>query len=365
MDRSFVDLRSDAVTQPTDAMWEAMRSAKLGWAPTGEDEHVRALEEEVARMLGKEAGVLVNGGGTANLLAVMAQCPRGDQVVFDDLSHILWAEEWGFAHVAGAVHRAVPAQRGRMDPEALEAALRAHSFNHRPRTALVCVENSHNAAGGAALPADHVERIAGVTHRHGARLHVDGARLLNAAAALGVQPRALVEHADSVSFNLNKGLSAPMGAVLCGTRSLVERARIDMRRIGASIPHQAGLFAAAGLVALRTMIPQHARDNARARQLADALAPLLPAQHALWPVETNIVFLTARGSRASDLQAVLRTRGVLVSVASDDTIRMVTHRHIADEEVEAAVRAFRAALAPPGIDPPASRATASSPPGTP
>lgn len=337
-----IDLRSDAVTQPTDAMWDAMRSARIGWAAAGDDPHVRELEHEVATLLGKPAGVMVHGGGAANLLALLGQCERGEQVIVDDLAHILWAEEWGFAYVGAVVHRALASERGRIAPAVLDAAIRAASFRHRPRTALVCVENSHNAWGGAVVPPEHLAGLAAVARAHGARVHVDGARLLNAAAALGLPAAALVADADTVSFNLNKGLSAPYGAVLCGDEALVERTRVTMKRLGMGTPHQAGLFAVAGLVGLRTMQPRHAEDNRLARLLGERLAGRAGQWFAPWPVETNIVFVspTVAGLDASGLQAALASRGVRVSVASDDTIRMVTHRHVTEAGLDRTVAAF-------------------------
>ena len=337
-----IDLRSDAVTQPTDEMWEAMRAAKLGWAAVGEDAQVAEIEDMVARFVGKETGMLVPTGSLANLLALLGQSERGDQVIFDDLSHMLWAEEWGFAYVGGLVHRAVAGKGGRIAPGELDAAIRHHSFNHRPRTALVCLENSHNAAGGAVLPRDYMAAIGALLHGRGIALHVDGARILNAAAATGEQVHDLVEHATSVSFNLNKGLSAPMGAVLCGSRTLIERSRLNIRRLGVGSMHQAGIYAAAGIVAMRTMIPQLAVDNRRARDLAAAIARATGPEYSLWPVQTNIVFLTvaADGGGAQRLQARLKNAGVLVSIAAEDTIRMVTHRHIDDADLETAARVF-------------------------
>lgn len=333
-----IDLRSDAVTQPTDEMWDAMRGAKLGWAATGEDENVRELEAEVAQLVGKEAAFLVPSGTTANLLAVLGQSERGEQVVMDDLSHVLWAEEWGFAYVGGVTPCPVPHDRGRIAPADLETAILRHSFNHRPRTALVCLENSHNACGGAVLPAGNISALAGVAHAHGARLHVDGARILNASAALDTPVHELVRDADSISFNLNKGLSAPVGALLCGSRDLIARSRVNFRRIGGGNIHQAGIFAAAGRVALRTMIPQHAADNTRAQALGKGIARQLGGAGRVWPVQTNIVFVTIADAR--QVQARLATAGILVSLAAEDTLRLVTHRHIVDSDVAAAAAAF-------------------------
>lgn len=341
-----IDLRSDAVTRPTDVMWDAMRSADIGWAPSGDDPHVRELESTVAGFLGKEAGVLVPGGGAANLLAILGQAERGEQIVVDDLSHILWAEEWGFAYVGGCVIRTVPGNRGRIKANALQAAICEQSFRHRPRTALVCIENSHNASGGSALSAEYMHEIAAVVRANGARLHVDGARLLNSAAALGVEARILVETADSVSFNLNKGLSAPWGAVLCGSRTLIDRSRVTMRRLGHSLPHQAGLFAVAGLVAMRTMIDQHAIDNRRAADLARALGAIGGDRLSIWPVDTNIVFASTRSDwlTAAEFQSHLEACGVLVSVVSDRVIRLVTHRHVGDTDVAEAVASVKRAI---------------------
>jgi threonine aldolase len=342
-----IDLRSDAVTQPTDEMWDAMRSAKLGWAATGEDENVRELEVTVAQLMGKEAAFLVPSGTTANLLALISQAESGEQVIVDNLSHILWAEEWGFAYVGGLMHREVRHDRGRIAPEDLEAAIQLHSFNHRPKTALVCLENSHNAAGGAVLPPENVAAVSRVAHAHGVSVHVDGARIMNSAAALGVNVKALVNDVDSVSFNLNKGLSAPMGALLCGSQPLIDRSRLNFRRIGGGNIHQAGIYAAAGLVALRTMIPQLAVDNRRAKDLAAALSRNMRPDFVLHPVETNIVFLTTKtpAPAARNLQAGLAENGVLVSLASDDTLRLVTHRHIGDSDLERVGDVFKKLVA--------------------
>ena len=337
-----MDLRSDAVTRPTEAMWEAMRRAEPGWALAGEDPYVARLESEGARLTGKEASLFVPSGTAANLLALMTVPKRGDQILLEAASHILWAEEWGYAELCGLSARGIPGDRGAIPLDALEAALTEESFGHRPRTGLVCMENSHNAAGGAVLTPAYQGAVVAMCERYAVPVHVDGARLLNAAAALGESIGVLCAGAHTVTLNLNKGLGAPYGALLCGPSAVIENARPVLRRIGGASVHQAGILAAACLEGLPHAVSQCEIDNRRARELGQGIAALGIELIEVASVETNIVLLHlgAVSGDAAGMQAALRSRGVLASRRDSRTLRFVTHRHIGQPEIERALNAI-------------------------
>ena len=322
---NVVDVRTDAVTRPTEEMWRAMREARLGWSLVGEDENVNELERLGAEVVGKEAAVFTPTGTMANLAALMTHTRPGDQIVLDADSHILWSEEQGYAQLCGLAARALPHDGGFIAPEVLTRSIDDSRFGHRPRTALVCVENTHNGAGGTVVDVEAMDAMADVVEARGIPLHADGARLLNAAVALDVPAARLAQRATSVSVNLNKGLSSPMGALLCGSEEFVEAARVNLRRLGSRLS-KAGMEAAAGVVALRTMVPQLADDNARARRLAEKLAG---AGVDVDPraVQTNILMCRVPAAR-------LARAGVLAYPYRDDAVRIVTHRHVDDDAVE-------------------------------
>lgn len=340
-----LDLRTDAVTLPTEEMWEAMRNAELGWAHLGEDRQVNELEAEAAALTGKEAGLFVQSGSLGNLLAVMSHTRRGDQIVLDGASHIAWSEEWGVAYVCGVFPRLVTSSDGRMDPDAVRDTIARARLGHLPVTSLLCLESSHNFSGGVALGSGYLGELAGVAHEHGVRTHLDGARLFNSCVALREAIPDVSEHFDSVVLNLNKGLSAPGGAVLVGSRELLDLARLNLRRVGGSPGHQAGLTAAAGLVALRTMIPRLASDNRRASELAGRLDELDGVACDLPLVQTNIVRLRVERAPATQVALALERRGLKTMALAPDELRLVTHRHVTDRSVDSAVEIVRIALA--------------------
>ena len=271
----------------------------------------------------------------------MTHAERGDQVVLDEASHIVWSEEWGVAYVCGLFPRLVESVGGRMEPEAVREAIERSLLGHLPSTSLVCLESSHNFGGGTALGSEYLGPIAEIARARGAWTHLDGARLLNTCAALGEEPRAAAAGIDSVVLNLNKGLSAPGGAVLAGTRSFIAEARLNLRRVGGSAGHQAGILAAAGLVALRTMVPQHAEDNRRARLLAERLNELDRVAVDLDRVQTNIVVVQLDDAPALALE--LGRRGLGTLPMGPNGLRLVTHRHVTDASVERAVELLAAA----------------------
>ena len=329
-----VDLRTDAVTQPTDEMWAAMRSAHLGWTLVGEDPSVNALEALAAELAGKEAAVFVPTGTMANLIALMSHTGRGEQIILEASSHILWSEEWSFASLCGLVARPVPGTLGFMPPDEIEHAIQDQRSSHRPTTSLICLENTHNAAGGSVLNAGQMTAISQVAQRFGVPIHLDGARVFNACVALGISLRDLTAGVDTLTLSLNKGLCAPEGALLCGSSSFVERSRVNVHRLGAGV-HKAGIAAAAGIVALNTMLPRLAEDHRRAMVLARGLSQMDGIDLSLDAVHTNIVMIHIDPSLMSGAQLIslLDERSVWAFQYAEQMVRFVTHRGISDADI--------------------------------
>lgn len=341
-----IDLRTDALTAPTDAMWDAMRSATFGWSDD-ESRHVRELEALAAELLGKPAAVLMSTCSMANLVALLALTERGTQAVFEQNAHMVVLEEWGFSYLGGIFPRLIAGSDGQINPEELRQVITDAKAMDLPRTSLLCLENSHNNAGGTVTSVAELEALASIAHRHGAAVHIDGARLLNAAAALGVNARELTACSDTVSLSLNKGLSAPWGAVLAGNNPIIERSRRLMRRIGAASVHKEGMLAAAGVVGLKEMVPVLAEDNRRAAMLAKGISQIQGLHVDLRTVVTNIVLVdtTPSGVPASELVARLERADILTKGRSGEfQIRLVTHRHITDDHVPVVIRAMRECL---------------------
>lgn len=340
MDR-VVDLRSDTVTQPTDRMREAMARARVGDDVFREDPTVVELERAVARRVGHAAGLFCASGTMANLVAVLTHCRRGDAVLADAEAHVLHYEAGGLSSLAGTFPQPLRTRDGHPTPEELEAVAGPPDV-HRPPARLVWLENTHNRAGGVAYPPERTAAVARWARARGLRVHLDGARLFNAAVALGVPAADLAAPADSVMVSLSKGLSAPVGSVLCGSEEFVEHARRWRKAVGGGM-RQVGVLAAAGLVALEEMVDRLAEDHRRARALAEQLAQLPGVEVDLARVHTNIVL--ARVPDAPALVERLRALGVLALAFDARTVRFVTHRHVDDGDVERAVRAVRVALA--------------------
>ena len=328
----MIDLRSDLCSIPTSEMWEAMRDAELGWATAGEDASVNELCERVAGLLGKAAAIWVPTGGMANLVAMLTFCKPGDQVVLEAASHVLTSEAMGIVEIARLEPSPLWASSGRMDPAAVDELVADH------RAALLVLENTHTRAGGTTLSAELTDALAAAAHRHGCRVHIDGARLVNAAVALGVPLADLAAPADSVAISLNKSLSAPFGAVLAGSDAVVGRARTMLHRHGGSSFHRAGIAAAAGLVALDTMIDRVADDHRRARTLATGLGAIPGVRLRPEVIETNIVLADVSGTGIAppELASLLTDAGLRVLEADTSRIRLVTHRLIGDDEIERA-----------------------------
>lgn len=337
-----IDLRSDTVTLPTPAMREAMYRAEVGDDVYGEDPTVNRLEEMGAEQTGKEAGLFVVSGTMGNLVALLTHCQRGDEVILGDWSHSFLYEAGGSAALGGIHPRPLPNQPdGTLDPAQVEAVIRSENV-HFPRTRLICLENTHNRCGGAVLPTGYMARIGAIARRHGLALHLDGARVFNAAIALGVDAKDLTRDADSVMFCLSKGLSAPVGSVVCGSEAFIREARRARKIVGGGM-RQAGIIAAAGIVALEQMVDRLAEDHANARRLAEGLAEIPGIAVDPEKVQTDIVIfeLTAQDMTPAELVAGLRAEGVLLLAIEGRRLRAVTHYGIEAEDIEAALSAFR------------------------
>ncbi len=333
---NVIDLRSDTVTQPTDEMRRAMADAEVGDDGRGEDPTVTRLQEHAAELLGKEAGLFTASGTMGNLVATLTYCHQGDEVILGDQAHIFWSELAGMSALAGAQPRLVPNDsRGRIDPADVEAAIRPDG--DLP-TALVCLENTHNRCGGQALTPEDTARVCEVAHAAGASVHLDGARIFNASVALEVPAAALVQDVDDVSFCLSKGLSSPVGSVLCGSQEFTHQARKWRKMVGGSM-RQAGVLAAAGLVALDTMVDRLAEDHATARQLAQGLANIDGLDLDPESIQTNIVIFHVDPSVATpqEFMGALGREGIRVLSPARQSIRMVTHRHISGADVDDAL----------------------------
>jgi threonine aldolase len=340
----MIDLRSDTVTQPTMAMLRAQHDATTGDDSRDGDPTVRNLEAEAARLLGKEDGLFVVSGIMGNLVALLAHGRRGGEILIDPGAHLLRSELGGVSLLGGLFPRPLPARRGAMDLGALRAALRPDFVPDKIPTALVWMETTHNGAGGAVLPIAHMTAVGEAARQASVPCHIDGARLFNAAVALGVAPAVLAATGDSVAFSLSKGLSAPVGSVLVGPAEFIRRARAFRRMVGGNL-RQAGGLAAAGLVALTEMIDRLAEDHHTAWVLADGLAAIHPSLTVPTDVETNIVQVDtqASGCVASQWVTQLARRGVRVGEWDTWRLRCVTHRHIRMAQVNESLDAFRGA----------------------
>lgn len=337
----LTDLRSDTVTRPTDAMYARMREAPVGDDGQDGDPSVRVLEEAVAMMLGKGAALYVPTCTMANLLAVLAHTERHQQVVLEADAHMFTTERSG-SLLAGLAYTPVRGTQGAMDLDRLAAAIQPGPY--RIAVGLVAMETSHNNAGGAILPLAHMRDVHALAREANVPVHIDGARLMNAAAALGVPATALAQHAESVSLCLSKGLSAPVGAVLAASGAAIARARVYRKALGGT-QRQAGIMAAAGLEALQSMSARLPEDHAKARALSRRLNELGGTLAASVP-QTNIVQVQIGGTGMTSRQWVdaLSEHGVLTRPWGDGMLRCVTHRHIDDDDIAYAADAFARVL---------------------
>ena len=332
-----IDLRSDTVTRPSEQMRRAMATAEVGDDVLGDDPTVQALEAAAAAAVGKEAAVYLPSGTMANLAALLTHCQRGDEAIVGSESHILHHEAVGAAAFGGINLR--PAQndrRGRIEAEEVRSLLRPDAG--APRTALVCLENTQNRCGGAAIPLAGMRAVTAVAREAGAAVHLDGARLFNAAAALETDAATLAAEADSVSFCFSKGLGAPVGSVLTGPKDFVNRARAIRRQLGGGM-RQAGVIAAAALYALEHNVERLPEDHEHARRLAEGLAELPHVRIDPTEVDTNIVYFDIEGIEGHDFRERMAAEGVRCGGAGTQRVRMVTHLDVSRDDIDEAIAA--------------------------
>jgi len=335
--KETIDLRSDTVTLPTEEMLEAIRHAALGDDVYGEDPTVKKLEEMAAEKMGKEAALLVTSGTQANLVSLMNNTKRGDLVFLEAESHIYWYEGGGISAIAGLLPWLIKGELGAIEPEDIEAAIRPKNI-HFPEPSLICIENTHNRYGGTIVTPSQMQAISQVARKHGLKFYMDGARIFNAAVALKIDVREFTKHVDNLMFCLSKSLSCPVGSVVVGDQQFIEKARKTRKVLGGGM-RQAGIIAAAGVVALEKMIDRLEEDHKNARRLAEGIAKIDGIKVDLNMVQTNMVLFDISTLGASDPVFVqeLRESGILVSVMGKNSIRIVTHRGIEKVHIEKAI----------------------------
>lgn len=342
----FIDLRSDTVTQPTPEMRKAMANAEVGDDVYGEDPSINKLQSLAAEILGKEAGLLVPSGTMGNLMSVLTHCNRGDEIIIGKTSHIFLFEAGGASAVGGVFVATLPNQRdGTLALSEIEGAVRKDD-SHHPISRLVVLENTHNRCGASPLTAKYTADVAKLAKRHQMNLHIDGARIFNAAAALNTTADKLVKPADSVTFCLSKGLCAPVGSVVCGSKDFIQRAHRIRKQLGGGM-RQAGVLAAAGIVALEKMVDRLPEDHQRARELAAGIAAIPGFVVEYNPPPSNMVFVQLAPEvkqTAAQVGAKLLAQGIKVGVVGDNRFRLVTHYWITDDAIRKTIKAFKSVL---------------------
>lgn len=336
----MIDLRSDTVTQPTEAMLAAMQGATYGDDSRDGDPTVLKLEALAAQKIGKEAGAFMPSGTMTNLVAMLTHAQRGGEVLLEEGSHTLSSELGGMAALAGLFYRTIPGTRGRMDLNVLREKIK-RTHRNQMGTAMVWMENTHNMASGAVLPLDYMAEVHKLARGHDVPVHIDGARLFNAAAALNVGAQDIAQYCDSVCFCVSKGLSAPVGSVLCGSADFIERARAFRRMVGGNM-RQAGPLAAAGIVALENMVARLPEDHRTAKRLAVGLNKIDASIVDPVLIETNLVRASVRACAhpAAVLAKKLGEKGVRVAPGAGPELRFVTHRHISEADIDKTLGAF-------------------------
>ena len=341
-----VDLRMDTVTLPTPRMRQAMSEAPLGDDVFGEDPTVNRLEAMAAERLGKEAALLVPSGTMANLVAILTHCGRGDEAILGDQCHTFRYEAGGIAALGGVHPYPVTNQPdGTMKQDEIAAAIRPDDV-HFPRTRLICLENTHNRCRGAVLTPEYIASVAALAAWNGLALHIDGARIFNAAIALGCDVRRLTQHADSVAFCLSKGLAAPVGSLICGSKDFIAQARRTRKALGGGM-RQCGIIAAGGIVALEEMVDRLADDHANARRLAEGIAQVEGLSVDLASVVTNMVYFNLTTDRLMPDEFVERLyrKGVKCLALGAAGFRMVTHYGIEAADIDRALEVIREVMA--------------------
>jgi len=328
-----VDLRSDTVTLPTHEMMKAIMNARLGDDQYREDPTVSELQEKAAAKLGKEDALLVISGTQANLVSIMSQTSRGDKVILEAESHTYYYEAGGMSAIAGVIPHTIRGRLGVLDPADVERTAQIEHRYHQPKPTLLCLENTHNRAGGTCVTPKQTDELASVGKSYGMKVHVDGARIFNSAVALETDVRNLTREVDSVTFCLSKGLSCPLGSIVAGSREFIERVRRNRQMLGGAM-RQAGIIAAPGLVALEKMIDRLRDDHENAKKLAAGLQKM-GIKIDMERVQTNMVIIEVKqlGTSSAEFIAEMEKNGVKASNYGPTTVRMVTHNGIEKEDI--------------------------------
>jgi threonine aldolase len=338
----WIDLRSDTVSLPTPEMRKAMNEAELGDDVYGEDPTINRLEEMSADRVGKEAAIFVASGTMGNLASVLAHCQRGDEVILGDQSHTFYYEGGGISALGGVHPYTLPNQLdGTIELKAIEAAIRSDD-PHFPRTRLIVLENTHNRCGGVPISLEYTRAVGELARKHGLLFHVDGARIFNASVVLGVSAAELAAPADSITFCLSKGLCAPVGALICGDEAFIGRVRRIRKMLGGGM-RQAGVLAAAGIVALETMVDRLAEDHRRAQRLAQGLREVPGVDVTQDPPATNMVYIQLQSNAPLDahgLAEAMAPRGIRVMARGPRSMRLVLHYWVDDKAVEHVIESF-------------------------
>ena len=337
-----VDLRSDTTTLPTDEMRQAIAESELGDDVFQGDPTVNRLQDLAAQRMGKEAALLVPSGTMANLASILTHCGRGAEVILGNRAHTYKYEKGGISAYGGIHSTQIPNQDdGTMQLEDIRDAIRGID-DHFPVTKLICLENTHNVCSGAPLSVKYTKEVANLARAHNIKLHIDGARIFNAAVAQGVEVQELVEDADSMSFCMSKGLAAPVGSIICGSKDFIDQARGIRKGLGGGM-RQAGIIAAAGIVALETMVDRLQEDHTNARLLADGIADLPGVVLDPETIKTNIIYfdMDDNAIESTDFLTVLAAKGIQFFDTGPRRFRMVTHYGITAEDILYTIDAFK------------------------
>lgn len=338
----IIDLRSDTVTRPTPEMRRAMADAEVGDDVFGDDPTINSLQEFAADLLGKEAGLFVPTGSMGNQVSLGSLARPGDEVICEADAHFLHYEGGSVSAHLGLLARPIPGERGVITADRVASAIRVGN-EHNPHTAIVAMENTHNAAGGGVFPLDEARAVSKVCRERGVALHLDGARLFNAQAATGTPAREWADCVDTVTFCFSKGLGAPVGSMVCSTRAVIDEAHRLRKRLGGGM-RQAGVIAAAARVALETGPERLVEDHANARRLAEGIADMHPDAVDLDAVQTNMAYVNLRPFSVTgpEVEEALKRDGIITLGRAPHDMRFVTHRDVDDADIDKALEAIRA-----------------------
>ncbi|MCA1032474.1 low-specificity L-threonine aldolase [Bacillus timonensis] len=331
-----IDLRSDTVTKPTEEMRKAAYEAEVGDDVYVEDPTVRKLEEMAAEMLGKEEALFVTSGTQGNQMAVLTHCVPGNEILLEEESHIFYYEGGAISAFAGVQPRTIKGTRGAMSPTMIETAIRGDDI-HLPETGLICVENTHNRAGGAIVPLENMARIYDVATSNNIPVHLDGARLFNAAVGLGCSLKDFTQYTTTVQVCLSKGLGAPVGSIIAGDKNFISRARKWRKRLGGGL-RQVGIIAAPGIVALSSMIDRLSEDHDKAKKLSDGIS-MIQGLTVVNQVDTNIVLVDVAKKGVTSVEFIekLKEHGILAVPFGQTVVRFTTHYDVTNEQIESAL----------------------------